>query len=219
VHVRALIRAYREKLWVLREFEGGRYLRWPAAAVGMFGVVWALPFAGGIASAYIARAGGGLALVALSVSITLALGGVRAAWSKRRPWWGLIADRADAYGQQGSPNDYARAMIPRADYDKLAHALRRAGLNYRATTAVPPPDAPTLNTRLEIYRPGICGRPGQEAVPEAASDVFRRIRVRGRINGQGFGGVPSFLASSPLEKRRPICATRAVRARLTIYLR
>jgi hypothetical protein len=207
VHVRALILAYREKLWVLREFEGSRYLRWPVASVGRLGVVWALPFAGGVASACIAPGGRRLCPCSAQRDDYARARRSRSRLVERRPWWRLIANRADAHAQQGSPNDYARALIPLADYDGLALALRRAGLNYRASTAIPPPDAPTLNTRLEIYRPGICVRPGQEAVPQATCDVCGRSGVRGRVNGQGFGGVPSFPSVAPAGVAQTTCAT------------
>jgi len=95
--VRSRVREYQNMLWVLREHEGKRAGRWPLAALGLVIGVWALPFAGGIASFYLVKSGDSFPAVALSVALTLALGGIGASCSSRRPWYALLADRVSGY--------------------------------------------------------------------------------------------------------------------------
>lgn len=122
-------------LWVLRGHERKRAARWPLEALGLVIAVWALPFAGGIASFYLVKSGGSFPVVALSVAVMLGLGGVGASWSSRRPWYELLADRVFGYEQQTDPYAYARACIALANRERALHALRRAGL--QAPTAGP----------------------------------------------------------------------------------
>jgi hypothetical protein len=117
--VRSRVREYQNMLWVLREHEGKRAARWPLAAVGLVIAVWALPFAGGIASFYLVKSGDSFPVVALSVALTLALGGIGASWSSRRPWYALLADRVSGYEEQTDPYAYARGCIALADRDRL----------------------------------------------------------------------------------------------------
>lgn len=42
-----MLRDYRQMVWVLREHEGWRAVRWPAGALGSLTAVWALLLAGG----------------------------------------------------------------------------------------------------------------------------------------------------------------------------
>jgi hypothetical protein len=83
--MRYALREYHEMLWVLNEHEGWRSGRWPVAALGLVAGVWAVPLTGAIASADVARAGDGFGSVALSATVTLALGGLGAYWSRTSP--------------------------------------------------------------------------------------------------------------------------------------
>ena len=118
--MRNTLREYRRLLLILREHEGWRAVRWPAAALGLLAAVWALPFAGGIGSYYVAQAGNSFLIVALSVAVTLALGGIGAAWSRLRPWWTLLANRAVGYEEQTGPYAYARGIIGLTNRDSGA---------------------------------------------------------------------------------------------------
>ena len=84
--VRSRVREYQNMFWLLREHEGNRAARWPLAAVGSVIAVWAVPFAGGIASFYLVKSSDSFPVVALSVALTLGLGGIGASRSSRRPW-------------------------------------------------------------------------------------------------------------------------------------
>jgi hypothetical protein len=77
---------------MLWEHEGKRAVRWPLAAAGLLFAVWAIPFAGGVASFYLVKSGGSFPLVALSVAVTLGLGRISTLWSNRRPWHAVLAN-------------------------------------------------------------------------------------------------------------------------------
>lgn len=182
--MRNKLREYRQVLWALREHEGWRAVRWPAAALGLVAAVWTLPLAGGIGSYYVAQAGNSFLIVALSVAVTLALGGIGGAWSRRRPWWTLLANRAVGYEEQTDPYAYASGLIRLTDRDMAMHALRRAGLNARTASVRGPADAPELNCRMSIYRPRNCLKPGLEPVNDQALRVLAEIGVDGRVSGR-----------------------------------
>jgi hypothetical protein len=182
--VRRKVREYRNMLWVLREHEGTRFVRWPLAAVGLAVAVWAFPFAGGIASFYLVKSGDSFPVVALSVALTLGLGGIGASWSSRRPWHGLLADRVVGYEDQADPYAYARGCIALADRERALHALRRAGLQARTARSPGPADAPGLDCRMEIYRPRNCAKPALEAVNDQALRVLRGVDVEGRVGSR-----------------------------------
>ena len=182
--MRNTLREYRQMLWVLRGHEGSRAVRWPAAALGSLTVVWALPFAGGIGSYYVAKAGNEFPIVALSVAVTLALGGIGAAWSRRRPWWTLLANRVIGYEEQPDPFAYALGLIQLVDRDSAMHALRRAGLNARTANVPAPADAPELSCRMSIYRPRNCTKPGLEPVNDQALRVLAELGIEGRVSGR-----------------------------------
>jgi hypothetical protein len=182
--MRNTLREYRQMLWVLREHEGWRAIRWPAAALGFVAAVWALALAGGIGSYYVAQAGNSFLIVTLSVAVTLALGGVGAAWSRRRPWWTLLANRTVGYEEQMDPYAYASALIRLMDCERAMHVLRRGGLNARIARVPGPADAPELDCRMEIYRPRNCTNPGLEPVPEQALRVLADLGVPGRVSGR-----------------------------------
>lgn len=171
-------------LWVLREHEGKCAARWPLAAIGLLIAVWALPFAGGIASFYLVKSGDSFPVVALSVALTLGLGGIGASWSSRRPWFALLADRASGYEEQTGPYAYARGCIALADRERALHALRRAGLQARTARSAGPADAPGLDCRMEIYRPRNCTKPGLEAVDNHALRVLAGLDVEGRVGSR-----------------------------------
>jgi len=181
------LREYRQMFWVLREHEGWRAVRWPAAALGLLTAVWALPFAGGISSYYVAKAGNSFPIVALSVAVTLSLGGIGAAWSRQRPWWRLLVNRAVGYEEQTDPYAYAPGLIRVTDRDRALHALRRAGLQARCAFVPGPPDAPELNCRIEIYRSRNCTKPGLEAVNDQALRVLADLGFEGRVSGRDVG--------------------------------
>jgi hypothetical protein len=178
------VRDYQQLLWVLREHEGWRAVRWPATALGLVTAVWALPFAGGIGSYYVAKAGNSFPMVALSVAVTLALGGIGTAWSRRRPWRTMLVNRCAGYQDQTDPYAVALGLIRLADYDGVLHALRRAGLNARAARVQGPTDAPELDCRIEIYRPRNCTKAGLEPVNEQALRLLAELGVEGRIGGR-----------------------------------
>ena len=180
--MRNTLREYRQVLRVLREHEGWRAVRWPAGALGILATVWALPLAGGIGSYYVAQAGNSFLLVALSVAVTLALGGIGATWSRRRPWWTLLANRAVGYEEQTDPYAYAPGIIRLTYRDRALHALRRAGLQARSAPAAGPADAPELDCRIEIYRPRNCTKPGLEPVTDQALQVLAELGVEGRVS-------------------------------------
>jgi hypothetical protein len=182
--MRIKLREYRQVLWVLREHEGWRAVRWPAAAVGLAAAVWALPFAGGIGSYYVAQAGDSFLIVALSVAVTLALGGVGGAWFRRRPWWTLLANRAVGYEDQTDPYAHASGLIRLTDRDRAMHALRRARLNARSASVPGPADAPELNCRMSLYRPRNCIKPRLEPVNDRALRVLGEFGVDGRMSGR-----------------------------------
>lgn len=182
--MRNTLREYRQMLLVLREHEGWRAVRWPVAALALVAAVWALPFAGGIASYYVAKAGNSLLIVALSVAVTLGLGGIGTAWSRRRPWWTLLANRVDGYEEQTDPYALARGIIRRMDQDRAQHALHRAGLNARVARVPGPPDAPELDCRMEIYRPRNRTKPGLEPVNDQALRVLAELGIEGRVSGR-----------------------------------
>jgi hypothetical protein len=183
--MRSTLREYRRALVILREHEGWRAVRWPAAALGLRAAVWGLALAGGIASYYLlAKAGNSLLIVALSAAVTLALGGSAAAWSQRRPWWTLLANRADGYEEQTDPYAYALGIVQLPDRDLALHALRRAGLQARCASVPGPADAPQLNCRMEIYRPRNCTKPGLEPVNDQALRVLAELGVEGRVSGR-----------------------------------
>ena len=178
------LRGYRQVLLVLREHEGWRAVRWPAAALGLLAAVWALPFAAGIGSYYLATAGNSFLSVALSVAVTLALGGIGTAWSRRRPWWTLLADRAVGYEKQTDPYAYASGIICFADRDRAMRALRRSGLNARIARVPGPADAPELDCRMSIYRPRNCTKPGLGPVKDQALRVLAELGIEGRVSGR-----------------------------------
>lgn len=182
--IRSRVREYQHMIWVLREHEGKRAARWPLAAVGLVIVVWALPFAGGIASFYLVMSGDSFPVVALSVAVTLGLGGLGASWSSRRPWYALLADRVFGYEEQTDPYAYARGCIAVADRERALHALRRAGLQARTARSPGPADAPGLDCRMEIYRPRNCTKPGLEAVNAQALRVLAGLGVEGRVGSR-----------------------------------
>jgi hypothetical protein len=179
-----VLREYRRLLLILREHEDWRAVGWPAAALGLLAAAWALPFAGGIGSYYVAQAGKSFVIVAISVAVTLALGGIGAAWSRRRPWWALLVNRAVGYEEQTDPDAFARGIIPLADRDRALHALRRAGLQARSAHVPGPADAPELDYRLEIYRPRNCTKPGLEPVNDQALRVLAELGIEGRVSGR-----------------------------------
>jgi hypothetical protein len=181
--MRNAVLGYKQVLWVLLEHEGWRAVRWPAAALGLLSAVWALPFAGGIGSYYVAKAGDSFPTIALSVVVTLALGGIGSAWSRRRPWWTLLVNRAGGYEEHTDPYAYARGLIRLEDCDCAMHALRRAGLNARIMRIPGPADAPELNCRMEIYLPRNCVKPGLGPVKEQALRVLAELGVGGRVGG------------------------------------
>ena len=121
--------------------------------------------------------------------MTLALGGIGAAWSRRRPWWTLLANRAVGYKEQTDPYAYARGIIALTDRDGALHALRRAGLQARSAPAQGPADAPELDFRLEISRPRNCTKPGLEPVTDQALRVLGELGVEGRVSGRDVGRV------------------------------
>lgn len=178
------VRDYQQLFGVLREHEGWRAIRWPATALGLVSAVWAFPFAGGIGSYYVAKSGNSLPIVALSVAVTLALGGIGAAWSRRRPWRTVLVNRAAGYHDQTDPYAYALGLIRLTDYDAVLHALRRAGLNARTARVQGPTDAPELDCRIEIYRPRNCTKPGLQPVNEQALRLLAELGVEGRIGGR-----------------------------------
>jgi hypothetical protein len=171
-------------LWVLREHEGKRAARWPVAAAGLVIAVWALPFAGGIASFYLVKSADSFPVVALSVAVTLGLGGIAASLSGRRPWHALLADRVFGYEEQTDPYAYARGCIALADRERALHALRRAGLQARTARSPGPADAPGLDCRMEIYRPRNRTKSGLEDVNDQALRVLAGLGVEGRVGSR-----------------------------------
>lgn len=149
-----------------------------------------LRFAGGIAAVYVLHAGDSFPLIALSVAITLALGALGQSWFARRPWWRLLAGRVAAYSEGGDPRDYAWALIAVEQFGPAMHALRGAGLNAMARSAIAPPDAPHFDTTLHVYRPTICARPGQESVSNATRRVLRQAGIEARVDGLLADGEP-----------------------------
>ena len=123
-------------------------------------------------------------IVVLSVAVTLALGGIGAAWSRRRPWWTLLANRVIGYEEQTDPYAYALGLIQLAVCDQAMHALRRAGLNARTASVLAPADAPELDCRMSIYRPRNCAKPGLEPVKDQALQVLAELGVEGRVSGR-----------------------------------
>jgi hypothetical protein len=182
--MRNSVREYRNLFWWLRQHEGWRAIRWPAAAVGLLIAVWAMPLAGGIASYYVAKGDDSFSIVALSVAVTLALGGVGASWSRRRPWHALLVNRVVGYEEQTDPHAYARGCIALADRDRALQALRRSGLQARTARSPGPPDAPELDCRLEIYRPRNCTKPGLDAVDDQALRLLFELGVSGRVGSR-----------------------------------
>lgn len=123
-------------------------------------------------------------IVALSVAVTLALGGIGAAWSRRRPWWTLLANQVIGYEEQADPYAYALGLIQLAERDRAMHTLRRAGLNARTASVPAPADAPDLDCRMSIYRPRNCTKPGLEPVKDQALRVLAELDVEGRVSGR-----------------------------------
>ncbi len=176
--------------WEISESEGWRAWRWPIAAVVLFVGVWGIALAGAVGAVYLGRRGDGFGWVLLSSGIGLVLGAAASALSQRRLWFRLFATRVNAYSEQADPTDYARALIGHDCRWPAIRALRRAGLNCRSATANGPVDAPHLDTRLEIFRPIICVRDGQERVTNAARHVLFEAGIDGRVDGFSTSGEP-----------------------------
>lgn len=185
--MRQTVLTYREILWTLREFEGWRYLRWPAAAVAIFVGVWALPVCGAIGAFYLAKEASSFEFVVLDALVTVSLSAAGARYSQRRPWRALLERRAWQYLdiQTCDPQQLTGALVRKADYERAAHALRRAGLNGNLSRwSSSPPDAPELDWWIQIFRPGVLERPGARRVEDVAIDALRDAGIEGRVHGR-----------------------------------
>ena len=188
--MRQRFRDYRFMLWLLREHEGWRAWRWPAASVCLFSLIWAVPLAGATGSVYLGQAGHGFGWIVLSAAVALGLGNVGGLRSKARPWRRFFDDRLAAYEQQADARDYALARVRGEDFHAAMHSLRRAGLNGTGRSTQAPPDAPYLTLSMNVYRPAICVRPGQGPVSNEARRILRVAGVEARVDGLLADGEP-----------------------------
>jgi hypothetical protein len=187
--MRQALRDYRAMLWELEKHEGWRAWRWPAAAVGLFVAIWAIPLAGAITGAYLARGGDGFGWIALSATAALVFVGLGSYWSKGQPWRKLIERRVAAYWQESDALDYAGALIDVEDFGPAMHALCRAGLNAHGRSAAPVPGAALTRSLLSVFRPSISVRTGQESVSDATRRVLQEAGIEAQVDGHQ-GGRP-----------------------------
>ena len=183
------LRAYRELVWRLREYEPRRFL-WPALhGSTIAAAIPLIPIAAIGANAYLAVSASWPLAGACGVVVAVATWVSGNRWEKRA-WLEPLTARLLTFESDETAPWGVRVLIHPDDWRAAAAALRHAKFNPYSFLQVgaAPTDAPELREQITVLRPAAWhATVSDELQVQEVADVFRRARIRARVAGVDVG--------------------------------